>query len=133
MKICVTSASGVEAVTKREIYKLLGLDAPAINGRLCFDGGFEDVARCNMFLRTANRVGIILGEFNADNFDSLFDGIKQIPFEDFIPQNGKIIVTAKCVLSKIFAISATQSISKKAICERLTRVYKLSTLPETEE
>ena len=133
MKICVTSASGVEAVTKREIYKLLGLDAPAINGRLCFDGGFEDVARCNMFLRTANRVGIILGEFNADNFDSLFDGIKQIPFEDFIPKNGKIIVTAKCVLSKIFAISATQSISKKAICERLTRVYKLSTLPETEE
>lgn len=133
MKISVTTASGVEAVTKREIYKLLGLDAPAINGRLCFDGGWEEIAKCNMHLRTANRVGIILGEFNAETFDELFDGIKAIAFEEFIPVDGKIIVTAKNVLSKLFAISATQSISKKAICERLTSKYKVSSLPESGE
>lgn len=133
MRICVTSASGVEAVTKREIFKLLNKDAPAISGRLCFDGDWEDIARCNMYLRTANRVGIILGEFNAENFDQLFDGIKGIPFEDFISKDGKIIVTAKNVLSKIFATSATQSISKKAICERLLNKFKVDKLPESAE
>lgn len=133
MKICVTSASGVEAVTKREIYRLLGKDAPAINGRLCFEGDWEDVARCNMFLRTANRVGIVLGEFNAETFDDLFEGIKNIAFEQFLPSDGKIIVSAKNVLSKLFATSATQSISKKAICQRLLDKYKITSLPETGE
>lgn len=133
MKICVTSASGVEAVTKREIYRLLQVDAPAISGRLCFEGGWEEIAKCNMYLRTANRVGIILGEFNAETFDDLFDGLKQIAFEEYIPVDGKIIVTAKNVLSKLFAISATQSISKKAICQRLFDKYKVSSLPETGE
>lgn len=133
MKICVTTASGVEAVTKREIYKLLGVDAPAISGRLCFEGGWDEIAKCNMYLRTANRVGIILGEFKAETFDDLFDGLKQIAFEEFIPADGKIIVTAKNVLSKLFAISATQSISKKAICERLFSKYRITTLPESGE
>ena len=133
MKICVTTASGVEAVTKREIYKLIGVDAPALNGRLCFEGGWEEIAKCNMYLRTANRVGIILGEFNAETFDELFDGLKNIAFEEFVAKDGKIIVTAKNVLSKIFATSATQSISKKAICQRLQEKYKLSSLPETAE
>ena len=133
MKISVTTASGVEAVTKREIYKLLGVDAPAINGRICFDGGWEDIAKCNMHLRTANRVGIILGEFNAETFDELFEGLKQIAFEEFLAKDGKIIVTAKNVLSKLFAISATQSISKKAICERLIQKFNLKTLPESGE
>ncbi|MBQ7373957.1 MAG: class I SAM-dependent RNA methyltransferase [Clostridia bacterium] len=133
MKICVTSASGVEAVTKREIYKLLGVDAPALNGRLCFEGGWEEIAKCNIYLRTANRVGVILGEFRAETFDELFDGLKEIAFEDFISKDGKIIVTAKNVLSKIFATSATQSISKKAICQRLFEKYKITTLPESGE
>lgn len=133
MKICVTSASGVEAVTKREIYRLLRIDAPSINGRICFDGGWEEIVKCNMYLRTANRVGIILGEFGAETFDDIFDGIKSISFEEFIPKDGKIIVTAKSVLSKIFAISATQSISKKAICERLMEKYGIVTLPESGE
>lgn len=133
MKICITCASGVEAVTKREIYKLLGVDAPAISGRIIFDGGWEEISKCNMHLRTANRVGIVLGEFNAETFDDLFDGIKNIAFEEFLSKDGKIIITAKCVLSKIFAISATQSVSKKAICERLTKKFGVTTLPETGE
>ncbi|MBE5742559.1 MAG: class I SAM-dependent RNA methyltransferase [Clostridiales bacterium] len=133
MKICVTCASGVEAVTKREIYRLFKIDAPAISGRICFEGDWEQIAKCNLYLRTANRVGIILGEFNAETFDELFEGIKEIQFENFIPKDGKIIVTAKNVLSKLFAISATQSISKKAICERLTKKYGVNTLAETGE
>lgn len=133
MKICVTTASGVEAVTKRELYRLLQVDPPALNGRLCFDGGWEEIAKCNMYLRTANRVGIILGEFNAETFDDLFDGLKEIAFEEFIPVDGKIIITAKSVMSKLFAVSATQSISKKAVCARLFEKYCVKTLPESGE
>lgn len=133
MKICVTTASGVEAVTKRELYRLLGVDPPALNGRLCFDGGWEEIAKCNLYLRTANRVGIILGEFKAETFDDLFEGLTKIEFEEFIPVDGKIIVTAKNVMSKLFAVSATQSISKKAICARLFEKYGVNSLPETAE
>lgn len=134
MELCVTSASGVEAVTKRELYKLTGKeDLSAINGRIRFDGDFSLVSKLNLYLRTANRVEIILGEFKADDFDSLFDGLMEIPFEDFIPENGKIVVLAKCVLSKIFAISATQSVGKKAICARLCGKYGVNSLPEDGE
>lgn len=131
MKICVTTASGVEAVTKRELYRLFKIDPPALNGRICFDGEWEEIAKCNMYLRTANRVGIILGEFKAETFDDLFDGLKRVAFEEFIPVDGKIIVTAKNVLSKLFAVSATQSISKKAICARLFEKYGVNSLPES--
>jgi len=119
MRICVSCASGVEAVTKRELYKLGYGDVPAINGRLYFDGDYEDLARCNLFLRTANRVYLLLGEFKACNFDQLFDGISAIEWEKYVNSLGKIDVVAKCVNSNIHAVSVTQSITKKAICKRL--------------
>ncbi|MBO6264251.1 MAG: class I SAM-dependent RNA methyltransferase [Clostridia bacterium] len=131
MKICVTTASGVEAVTKREIFKVLGLaDLSAINGRIVFDGGWREISLLSLKLRTANRVEIILGEFKAETFDELFEGITEIPFEEYIDKNGKIDVSAKSVLSKLFALSATQSIAKKAICQRLTKYYKIAEMPE---
>ena len=131
MKLCVTSASGIEAVTKRELYKLLGeSDLAALNGRIKFDGDWETVSRCNLNLRTGNRVEIILGEFKAETFDDLFDGIKNIPFEEYIDRDGKIIVGAKSVQSKLFAYSAIQSISKKAICERLCNKFGVNELSE---
>ena len=93
MKLCVTSASGIEAVTKRELYKLLGeSDLAALNGRIKFDGDWETVSRCNLNLRTGNRVEIILGEFKAETFDDLFDGIKNIPFESG-RKNSEIIIS----------------------------------------
>lgn len=132
MKLCVTSASGIEAVTKRELNKILGIeDLAALNGRISFDGGVEEIAKCNLLLRTGNRVEIILGGFKAETFDDLFEGIKEIPFEDYISVDGKILVSAKSVQSKLFAYSAIQSISKKAICERLCQKYGLNGLEET--
>ena len=117
MKICVATASGIEAVTKREIYKLTGKDdLSAVNGRITIDGGFEEISLLNLRLRTGNRVGIVLGEFKAGDFDSLFGGLKEIPFEDIIPSDGKIIISAKSVKSTLFAYSAIQSVAKKAIC-----------------
>ena len=132
MKICVTTASGVEAATKRELYKITGIkDLAAIDGRITFEGDIETVAECNLYLRTANRVEIIVGEFKADDFDKLFDGIKSIPWEEYMPKDASIVVSAKSVMSKLFAYSAIQSITKKAICERLKSAYKSIILEES--
>lgn len=132
MEICVTSASGIEAVTKRELYKIIGKeDLSAINGRIKFEGDESDVAKCNLNLRTGNRVEIVLGGFKAETFDDLFDGIKAIPFEEYISRDGKIIVNAKSVQSKLFAYSAIQSVSKKAICERLCKKFGVNELNES--
>lgn len=132
MEICVTSASGIEAVTKRELYKIIGKeDLSAINGRIKFEGDESDVAKCNLNLRTGNRVEIVLGGFKAETFDDLFDGVKSIPFEEYIDRDGKIIVSAKSVQSKLFAYSAIQSVSEKAICERLCKKYGVNELNES--
>lgn len=132
MEICVTSASGIEAVTKRELYKIIGKeDLSAINGRIKFEGDESDVAKCNLNLRTGNRVEIVLGGFKAETFDDLFEGIKAIPLEEYICRDGKIIVNAKSVQSKLFAYSAIQSVSKKAICERLCKKFGVNELGES--
>ena len=132
MEICVTSASGIEAVTTRELYKIIGKeDLSAINGRIKFEGDESDVVKCNLNLRTGNRVEIVLGGFKAETFDDLFDGVKSIPFEEYIDRDGKIIVSAKSVQSKLFAYSAIQSVSKKAICERLCKKYGVNELNES--
>lgn len=132
MEICVTTASGIEAVTKRELYKIIGKeDLSAINGRIKFEGDESDVAKCNLNLRTGNRVEIVLGGFKAETFDDLFDGVKSIPFEEYIDRDGKIIVSAKSVQSKLFAYSAIQSVSEKAICERLCKKYGVNELNES--
>ena len=121
MKITVTTPAGLEGVTKRELYNLFNIDAPAKTGSLSFEGDINLIAKCNLFLRTASRVYITLGEFKADSFDALFDGVFNIPFEDYIACDGKILVNATLVESKLSANSATCSIVKKAICKRLEK------------
>ena len=95
MRICVSCASGTEAVLKRELYKLGYGDLPAINGRVYFDGDLLDVAKCNLFLRTATRVYIELANFKAQNFDELFDGVLSIDWSAYTSINGKFDVVAK--------------------------------------
>ncbi len=131
MKNCVlsvVSASGIESVTKNELNKL-GYEAPALNGSFTFQGDLYDVARLNMFLRTADKVYINVKTFSANTFDSLFDGIYNIDWS-FIPKNAKILVDGKSVKSKLFALSACQSIIKKAIIKKLSYIYKTSNFPE---
>ncbi|MBQ3572296.1 MAG: class I SAM-dependent RNA methyltransferase [Clostridia bacterium] len=121
MKICVSCPSGCEAVLKRELYKLGYGENPAINGRICFEGDIADIAKCNLFLRTANRVYIEIAEFKAKSFDELYDGVSQIDWLRYVSINGKFDVVAKCVDSTIHAISVTQSITKKAIVNALSK------------
>ena len=131
LDITVTCASGVEKATKSEL-KRIGYDGvPAINGALTFKGSPLDVARANVFLRTADRVYIKITEFVAQSFDDLFDGVKSVKLENYFPSDAKITVNGKCVKSKLFAISACQSIVKKAVADRLCSVYGLNRLYET--
>jgi putative N6-adenine-specific DNA methylase len=117
--IIVTSASGVEKVVKSELNRLGYEDIPAINGGFCFSGSPLDIARLNVNLRSADRVYIKLKEFEVKTFDDLFDGVRSVEWERFLPSDAKILVNGKCVKSVIFAVSACQSIVKKAIVDRL--------------
>lgn len=132
MKISVSAPAGLEGVVKREIYSLTKKDCPAINGRIFLEGDISDVALYNLKLRTASRVFIVLGEFKAQTFDELFDGVYNIDFENYISKDGKIEVYGSAIESKLMAVSASASIIKKAICKRLINHYN-SELTETKE
>ncbi len=116
---------GMEAVTKREIYDL-GYEITRVeDGRITFEGDAEAICRANVFLRTAERVLLLVGRFKATTFEELFQGIKALPWEEYIPKDGKFWVKkASSIKSKLFSPSDIQSIAKKAMVERLKGVYK---------
>ena len=115
---------GMEAVLKREIYDL-GYDITKVeDGRVTFEGDLETICRSNIFLRTAERVMVQIGRFRATTFDELYANMKALPWEDWIPQDGKFWVKkASSVKSKLFSASDIQSICKKAMVDRLKMTY----------
>ena len=128
--IVITTAFGVESVTKRELIRLGVEDPKAIEGSILVHGTEEDVMKYNLLLRTAERVHIKLTSFRAETFDELFDNVKSFSWENLLPKDAKIIVTGKSKKSSLFAISSCQSIIKKAILVRLMPVYKTRTFSE---
>ena len=130
IKAGITCASGLEHTLKSELKRLGYKDAPAENGRISFETDVMAVARLNLNLRTADRVYIEVGEFVSQTFDELYEGVKSIRWEDYIPRNGEITVNGKCVKSRLFAVSDCQSIVKKAIVDRLCGRYRLLRLAE---
>lgn len=115
---------GLEAVLKREIYDL-GYEITKVeDGRVTFEGDEEAICRANIFLRTAERVTIQVGRFKATTFEELFQGIKNLPWEEYIPEDGKFWVKkASSINSKLFSPSDIQSIAKKAMVERMKQKY----------
>ena len=115
---------GIEAVLKREIIDL-GYDVTLVeDGRVTFIGDAEAVCRANIFLRTAERILVKVGSFHAETYEDLFQGTKSIPWEEFIPEDGRFWVTkAASVKSKLFSPSDIQSVMKKAMVERLKGIY----------
>ena len=98
---------------------------------MTFAGDAEAICRANIFLRSAERVLLQVGRFRATTFDELFEGIKALPWEDYIPKDGKFWVKkASSIKSKLFSPSDIQSIAKKAMVERLKNVYRLNWFPE---
>lgn len=115
---------GVEAVLKKEIYDL-GYEIESVeDGKVTFIGDAEAVCRANVFLRTAGRIMIRVGKFKAETFEELFQGTKEIPWENYIPENGKFwVAKATSIKSKLYSGSDIQSIMKKAMVERLKQKY----------
>lgn len=115
---------GLEAVLKKEIYDL-GYEITSVeDGRITFEGDGEAICRANIFLRTTERVLLKVGKFHAETFEELFQGIKKLPWEDYIPADGKFWVTkATSIKSKLFSPSDIQSIVKKAMVERMKQEY----------
>lgn len=123
---------GLEAVLKREIQDLGYEIASVENGRVSFYGDASAICRANIFLRTAERVLLKVGAFRAVTFEELFQETKKIPWEKYIPQDGKFWVTkAASVNSKLFSPSDIQSIMKKAMVNRMKEHYHVEWFPET--
>lgn len=125
---------GMEAVLKNEIIDL-GYDITEVaDGRVTFWGDEEALCRANIFLRTAERILIKIGRFRAETYEELFQGTKALPWEDYIPRDGKFwVAKAASVKSKLFSPSDIQRIMKKAMVENLKEVYGISTFPENGE
>ena len=127
MEYVVPCHFGLEAVLKREIIDLGYEISQVDDGRVSFFGDERALCRSNIFLRTAERVLLKVGEFNACSFEELFQQTKKIPWEQYIPQDGKFWVTkAASVKSKLFSVSDIQSIMKKAMVERMKERYKVN-------
>lgn len=122
---------GMEAILKREIQDL-GYEIVMVeDGRVTFKGDLEAIARANIFLRTAERVLLLVGRFKAYTFDELFEKTKAISWEDYLPSDGKFWVKkASTAKSKLFSSSDIQSIVKKAIVERLKQSYHMDWFKE---
>jgi len=123
---------GTESVLKREINDIGYEVTRTENGKVTFTGDAEAIARSNVWLRTAERVLLKVGEFKAETFDELFEKTKQIPWENYIPKTGKFWVTkATPIDSKLHSPSDIQSIMKKAMVNRLGEVYGITHFEET--
>lgn len=130
-KLVATAASGMEALVGKEL-RDLGIECQVENGKALFEGDVETIATANMWLRTADRVKIIVAQFEAKTFEDLFEQTKAIPWEDYLPLDAEFPVAGKSIKSTLFSISDCQAITKKAIVNRLSEVYsRYSRLPES--
>ena len=126
-----TTTFGIEAVCKRELISLGFKVTKTENGKVTFLSDKRGIVRANLWLRTADRVLIQMGEFKAVTFDELFDQTKALPWGEVIPEIGKFIVNGKSIKSKLFSISDSQRIVKKAIVENLKETYNVDWLEES--
>ena len=127
-----TAAFGLEGVVARELERL-NIPAKAENGGARFTATMEDAMRANLWLRCADRVLLVVGRFEARSFEELFEGVKALPWEDFIGKNTRFPVSGKCARSQLMSVRDCQAITKKAIVERLKSKYHVQWLEETEE
>ncbi|MCO4644767.1 putative N6-adenine-specific DNA methylase [Streptococcus infantarius subsp. infantarius] len=121
--LVATAAAGLEAVVGREI-RDLGIDCQVENGKVRFQGNVQTIITTNLWLRAADRVKIIVGEFPARTFEELFQGVYKLDWENYLPLGAKFPISkAKCVKSKLHNEPSVQAISKKAVVKKLQKVY----------
>ena len=122
-QLIATAAAGLEAVVGREIREL-GIECQVENGRVRFEGDIESIIQTNLWLRSADRIKIIVGMFPAKTFEELFQGVFALDWENYLPLGAKFPISkAKCVKSKLHNEPSVQAISKKAIVKKLQKYY----------
>jgi len=131
LELIATATFGLEAVVRREIedlgYKVLKTE----DGKITFMGDERAIVRANLWLRTSDRVQVKMAEFKALEFEDLFQQVKGIPWEEWIPTDGHFVVNGSSVKSKLSSVPAVQSVSEKAIVSRLSEVYGISHFEKT--
>ena len=120
MKLLIPVASGLEQITKRQLFSLGFERAPADNGRIEIEGDWQDIARLNVLLRSGERVLIVLDKFHATTFDELYEGVYNIPWENWLDVDSQILMDGKSVQSQLAAIKVSGGVAKKAIIRRLS-------------
>ena len=133
MEFIATAKIGLESTVAFQLHKLGILDTETLDARVKFSGGFDEMAKALLWLRTAERLLMTVGTFRADTFDSLFEQTKALPWNRFLSPRTRIHVNGKSAKSTLFSVSDCQSIVKKAIVESLKASYRVNTVPETEE
>lgn len=131
IELIATSTFGLEAVVKKELMDLGYKDLIVENGKVTFKATERDIPIVNLWLRTADRVLLKIGQFKATTFEELFEKTKALPWDEWITEDGEFVVNGKSVDSKLFSISDCQAIVKKAIVERLKTKYKTEWFKET--
>ncbi|MCR1898975.1 class I SAM-dependent RNA methyltransferase [Irregularibacter muris] len=132
IELVATSTFGLESIVAQEIKDLGYEDVQIENGRVTFVADEAAIPKANYWLRTADRVFVKMGEFKALSFEELFEKTKSLPWEDWIPEDGKFpIYKAKSVKSKLFSLSDCQSIVKKAVVEKLKEKHKIQWFEES--
>ncbi|MGT2802133.1 putative N6-adenine-specific DNA methylase [Streptococcus henryi] len=121
--LVATAAAGLEAVVGKEI-RNLGIDCQVENGKVRFQGDVETIAKTNLWLRSADRIKIIVGEFPARTFEELFQGVFALDWENYLPLGAKFPISkAKCVKSKLHNEPSVQAITKKAVVKKLQKHF----------
>ena len=131
LELIATATFGLEAVVKREIEALGYKIIKSEDGKITYMGDERALVRSNLWLRSADRVLVKMAEFEAREFEELFQQTKAIPWEEWIPLDGNAIVTGSSVRSQLHSVPACQSIVKKAIVERLKGYYDVEKFVET--
>jgi putative N6-adenine-specific DNA methylase len=122
-QLIATAAMGLEAIVAKEV-RSLGYECEVENGKVTFEGDESAIARCNLWLRTADRIKIKVAEFKAYTFDELFEKTKALAWENYLPEDAEFPVIGKSVKSKLFSVSDCQAIVKKAVVERMKKHYR---------
>jgi putative N6-adenine-specific DNA methylase len=128
--LIATAAMGVESIVADEVRRL-GYECRVENGKVTFTADELAICRANLWLRTADRVKLKIGEFKATTFEELFEQTKALPWADYLPVNANFPVVGKSVKSKLFSVSDCQAIVKKAVVESLKKRYHVSWFDET--
>lgn len=129
--LIAASGFGLESIVARELRDLGYTDLIVENGKVIFNGDERDIARCNIHLRTADRIFVKVAQFKAVSFEDLFQGALSVPWDDIIPIDGRMHVVGKSVRSKLSSVRDCQSVVKKAMIDRMRRGYGVTEFPET--